>query len=335
MADITSVSVGYGVESAFGTPATPTRWPEFTEESLDYTPITVQGEGMRVGSRVSRSARHVIAGYDGGGGVTHEAFSKGLGIPLRAAFGTAVSTLVAGSTYQQNYTLGTAPSPLTIQKGVVQADGTVLPHTFAGAMCRSLEMSVGVSDIVKLAFDWDIRSMATATAYTAPTYVTGGSLFHFMQGAIVIGGTVTAPTTTALASGGTSVGNITGFTFNLDNGMGDARRAFGGAGLKTAAAVRGMATMTGTVTAELTDTVLRDAVLANTDLAMVLTFTSTEALSTGVASMSLWLPDVRFSGPMPQATGELVSLSLNYKAFDDLTASTPVTLSIRTADSAI
>lgn len=337
MAAIDDVSVGFGVESTYGTAVTPTRWLEFTEETLTYTPNKVQGEGLRVGSYVARSNKRVITTFDGGGTTTHECISKGMGLLFQAAFGTGVSTLVSGSTYQQNFTIGTSPSPLTIQKGVVAGDsgGTVQPYTFSGCMCKSVELTLDNAGLLKAVFDWDARSMATATAYTSPTYATGGSLFHFAQGSIVLGGSVTAPSTTALASGGTTVANVRDFSFKLDNTMGDPRFLIGGAGLKGSAAPRGLRSGTGKLTIELTDTTARDAILADTELAMVLTFTSTEALSSGFSQLSLWLPAIKLDGEMPKGTGLLPTLDVTYTMLDNLTATTPVTLSVRTSDSAL
>lgn len=337
MAAIDDVSIGFGVESTYGTAVTPTRWLEFTDESLTYTPNKVQGEGMRAGSYVARSNKRVTTTYDGGGVVTHETISKGMGLLLQAAFGTGASTLVSASTYQQVFTLGTSPAPLTIQKGVVAGDssGTVQPYTFAGCMCRSVEFTLDNAGLLKAAFDWDARSMVTATAYTAPSYAVGGSLFHFAQGAVVLGGTVTAPTTTALASGGTAVANVRDFSFKLDNGMGDSRYLIGGAGLKGSAAPRGLRSGTGKLTLELTDTVARDAILADTELALMLTFTSTEVLSTGFATLQIVLPAVKLDGEMPKATGVLPTIEATYTMLDNLTAAQPVWGVLRTADTAL
>lgn len=332
MAAVTDVSVGYAAESVYGTPVTVTRWLEFTDEGLDWKPNKVQGKGLRVGSRVGRSNRRVITTYDGGGSTSHEVMSKGFGIPFRAAFGAGASTLVSGSTYQQNFTLDDAPSSLTIQKGVVDSTGTVQPYTFAGCMCKSLELSLDNAGILQAKFDWDAKNMATATAYAAPSYPAGGSLFHFAQGAITIGGTVTAPTTTALATGGTAVANVRDFSLNLDNAMGASRFNLGGSGLKGGAAPRGVRGLSGKMKVEVTDTVLRDAILADTELAVVLTLTSAETLSTGVAQLSIWLPAVKFSGSMPQATGDLVTVDLTFDVLDNLTASSPFMLSVRTSD---
>lgn len=334
MAAITDVSVGYGKETNYGTPVTCTRWLEFTSETLDWTPNKVQGQGLRVSSAVPRSNKRVITTYDGGGTTVHECISKGMGMLFENAFGAGVSTLVSGSTYQQNFTIGGAPSPLTIQKGVVAADGTVQPYTFTSAMARSVEFGLGVGEILMSTFEWDAQNMATGTAYTSPSYASGGSLFHFAQGAVTLGGSPTAPTTTALASGGTSVANVRDFTFKLDNTMGDPRHNIGGAGLKSGAAARGVRQGTGTMTIELTDAVARDAILADTALGLVLTFTGTEALSTGYASLSLYLSAIKLDGPMPQATGGLPTMSVNFTMLDDLT-NAPVTLSIRTADTAL
>ena len=86
MATMDDVSVGYGVESTPGTVVTPTVWPEFTEESLDWQPTYVESAGLAVGGRrLGRSARRNAVTYDGGGAVGFELWSKGMGKLLRAA----------------------------------------------------------------------------------------------------------------------------------------------------------------------------------------------------------------------------------------------------------
>lgn len=336
MAVQTDASIGFGVESVYGTGVTPTVWVEqLPGESLDYEVTKTQGKGLRVGGSVPRSARRVITKYSGGGKFDVEVTTKGLGKLWRAALGTGASTLVSGTTYQQNYTLGTAtPASLTIQKGVVNTAGTVQAYTFAGCLCDSWEVKAAAGDIAIASFTWDAQSMTTATAYTAPSYVASPNLFHFAQGAITIGGTVTAPTTTALATGGTSVANVTEFSIQGSNGLMADRYAFGAAGLKMAP-VLGQRKVSGKLTAELSDTTLRDAMLADTPLALVLTFTSGETLSTGTAQFQIVCSEVKFSGSLPSADGELATLSLDFDVLDNLTAAQPLYVIHRTADSAI
>ena len=104
-------SIGLSKESTYGTAVTVARFLEFTDESLDYSKNVVQGEGLRVGSRVARSARRVVTTSDAGGDLSMECLSKGMGLVWEQCMGTGVSTLVSGSTYQQVFTLAdTMPS---------------------------------------------------------------------------------------------------------------------------------------------------------------------------------------------------------------------------------
>src|SRR5690349_17058393 len=104
MATQQDCSIGFGVESTFKTYAAPTRFLEFTDESLAWEKNVKQGQGLRVGSRVARTSRRVIPTADGAGDITFEAESKGLGLIWRALLGVGTSTVVSGSTYQQVFT---------------------------------------------------------------------------------------------------------------------------------------------------------------------------------------------------------------------------------------
>lgn len=337
MAAQSDASVGIGVESTYGTYQAPTRWYEFTGESLKLEKNVVQGAGLRVSSKVARSGRRVVTTTQGKGDVEIECVSKGMGLLLQAALGTGASTLVSGSTYQQNFTLAaaTAPSSLTVQKGVIDATGTVQAHTFRGVMVDSWELSAGNADIAKLKATLDLRDLDTAQAYVSPSYPTGGSLFHFAQGVVTIGGTVTAPTANALATGGTTVANVRDFTLAGSNKLAGDRFNFGGAG-KKAKPILGLRELTGSMTIEYDSNTIRDAYIADTELAVSLTFTSTESLSTGFATMQVVLPAIKLNGDIPVANADgVVTLSVDFDVLDNLTATEPLYIVLRTADTAL
>ena len=54
MTTMQDCSIGLAKETTYGTGVTPTKFPEFLDESLAWNPTFVQGAGMRVGSRVAR-----------------------------------------------------------------------------------------------------------------------------------------------------------------------------------------------------------------------------------------------------------------------------------------
>lgn len=335
MAGIQDSSVGIVNEVTYGTAVAVTRFLEFVEESFGWEKSTVQGAGLRVGGRVPRTARRVVPKAMGTGGVTVEALSKGQGLLWEAALGTGTSTLVSTSLYQQNFTLADTLKSLTIQKGLVDASGTVQPYTFKGCVVSGVEFSVPQGEVATAKFDFDIRDLDTAVAYAAPSYPTGGTLFHFGQAAITIGGTVTAPTTTTLATGGTAATNVRDFTLSIDNGLSSERFNYGGGGRK-AKPIPSLRAITGSITVELTDTVMRDAMLNETSVPIVLTLTGTETIGAGTSALQVVLSDCRIDGDLPVSNGtELVATTYNFTVLDNLTAAQPIYVCVRTADTAL
>lgn len=333
MATAQDVSLGFGTESTYKTGVTPTRWPEFTDESINWDKSIKQGVGLRVGGRVARSARRVVTSAQGSGDFTMEATSKGMGLLWSYALGTGTSTLVSGSTYQQVITLGDTPSSFTMQKGQVRVDGTVDPYTFLGCMVGSWQFTFPNDDIATLQLSIDAGDVTTATSYTAPSYVSSPSLFHFAGGAISTG-TLTAPTTTALASAATPLASVRSGSVSCNNNL-SSRFNFGGLGRKDKPTV-GLREISGSIDVEYANTTFRDAVLNDSPMSLVLTFQTPTALSTGVETLQVVLPEVKFDNQLPQTNGtDLVVQSMNFAVLDNLTAAQPIWIVHRTADTAL
>ena len=331
-------SVGFGVESIYDTLVTPTRWVEFTDEDLQFSPMRKQGKGLRVGGRLARSGRRVTTGLEAGGPVELEAVTKGLGLLFKAIFGNGVSNLVSGSTYQQQFTLGDVLDSLTIQKGVVRENGTVDPTTFGGMVVETAEFAAELDEIVKIKVEFDGSGQVNnSTGYTAPSYPTSPNLFTFTHGAL-FSGTFTAPTTTALASAASSIANVTEFALTVDNKNTGGSRAFGSAGRRATKPRPGDRTegLKGKLKTIYTDTTWRDAARDDTDLSLVLTFTSAEALSTGFATLQFAIPCIRLEPTTPTANGgEVSEVEYDFTVLDNLTAAQPFWLNVRTADTAL
>ena len=329
-------SLGFGVESVAGTGVTPTRWVEVLgDESLDFNKNVKQGQALRPGARFARSARRVVPTADAGGDFTVEAVSKGMGLFLRWLFGSATSTLVSGTTYQQVFTYGDTPQSLTIQKGIVQAGGTIDAYTFTGCQATGFEFAFPNADICTFKASVDAMNVTTATGYATPSYASEPvSLFQF-AGATVSTGALTAPTATALASAATPLAQVRGGSIALDFGLRDDRFNMGGAGRKSAQ-LRGMPSGTGSIDVEYTSTTFRDAVLNDTPLSLVLTWTTPVALSAGVETLQIVLPEIKLNGKLPTMNGaDLVVTSLDLQILDNLTAAQPIWGVLRTSDAAL
>ncbi|MEE2568604.1 phage tail tube protein [Pseudarthrobacter sp. J64] len=335
-------SLGFKKETTYGTAVTVDRFAEFTEESLAREPTFVQGAGMRVGSRVARSKRRVLVKDQAGGDFTVEMVHKGLGPILEALFGVATSTLIPAQTgaYQQLFTpTKTDPLPsYTIQKGIPPiGGGAVTAMTFLGAVCMSGEFSASAADIVKLKTTWNAREVKTDIAYAAPSYVVDPELFHFAQGAITIGGSQTLPTATAPATGGTVAATIEAFTLTYDNKIDEGGFNLGGGGKRIRKPVVGLADVKGKVTAEYSDTILRDAYMNQTPLALTLTFTSPVIIGTSANPvLQIHIPDLRLEGELPKAAGgSPVKQEIDFTVLDNLLAPLPIYVSLVTTDAAI
>jgi len=334
MASPQDCSIGISVpETVYGTPVVTTRWFEYTDESLDYRKNIKQGLGLRVGGRVARSGRRVVPTADGGGDFSLECASKGMGLLWQWAVGAGTSTLVSALTYQQNFTDADAPGSTTLQKGLPRLDGTVDAYTFTGAMCSQWELDFPQSDIVKAKFTVDSKDVLTATAYAAPSYVATPNLFSFAGGSISTGA-FTAPTTTTLPIAATPLANVHGGSITVNNNPKVDRYNLGGLGRKSKPST-GLGSITGKLDIEYTDSVFRDAVMADTPMSLMLTWTA-GALGTGLETLTLAIPEIKFDSQLPMTNGtDLIVQSMSFQGLDNLVAALPYYLCARTADTAL
>lgn len=337
-------SIGMKKETVYGTGVTPDQFLEFLSESFDRDAKFEQGKGLRPGYRVARGGRRVLVREGAKGSLTVEAPTKGLGALLEAALGTVTNTAVpaAAGVFQQVHSPAiTDPlASYTIQKGIPPlGGGPTHALTFPGMMCASLEINAKESAIVEVTTDWTGREVLTATGYAPPAYPTPLDLFTFVHGAVYVGGSVTAPTATALALGGTSVANITELSVKWDNGLDAGGYTLGGAGKRVRKAVAGLASLGGKLGAEYDSVVLRDAFLAQTGLSLLLTFTHSSLIGTGTPVppvLQLWVPQIKLDGELPKANGgDVITQSIDFTGLDPQVASqAPFYVVYRSTDAA-
>ena len=320
-------SVGLGIESVYGTAVARTRWFEFLDESFNFVKNVKQGVGLRVGSRVARSGSRVVASAEGSGDLTIEAVTKGLGLLWQLGLGSGTSTLVSAGRYQQVFTLGDVMPSATIQKGIPRADGTVDAYTFTGCMVESLTIDCPNADNVKVKTSWNAKDMTTGAAYTAPSYATGPSVFTFAHGA-VYSGALTAPTATALGSAATPVASIRSGSITIKHNLKTDRYNCGGGGRKEKP-FAGIREISGSLVAEYADAAFRDAIVNDTSMTLVKTFTA------GADVLQIVIPDVRFDGDIVKASTDLAIQDIKWTGLDGLTAAQPIWIVCRTADTAL
>ena len=334
--------IGFKKESSYGVGVTVDTFPEFTAEDLTWMPTFVDGAGMRVGRRLNRADRRRLVKEEVGGSFTVEATTKGLGKLFEAALGTATSTQIGATVaYQQLFT-PTVTDPLpsyTIQKGIPPlGGGAANPMTFTGMVCSGFELSAENASVPTIQFSFMGKAIDTATALATASYATGVQLLSFVDGSITIGGSVTVPTTTALASGGTATANVRSVSMSWDNGLDSEGFNFGGAGARSRKQALGKGTLTGSMTVEYDSNTLRDAWLAETQLAAVLRFQylTTAIVGASYPTLEITIPVVRLEGDIPQTNGgDVVTQTVDFTALDGAVATHPVYVAIVTAETAI
>ncbi|MHA7275366.1 phage tail tube protein [Arthrobacter sp. Hz1] len=334
-------SLGFKKETGYGAAIVVDRFPEFIDEGLAWKPTFAQGAGLRVGSRIARAARRKLVKDESGGDINVELVTKGMGFFFDALLGSSASTQIGTTTgYQQLFTLtrGLLPS-YTIQKGIPPlGGGPTTALTFHGGICASGELTAAAGEIVKLKTTWDTREVKKDVAYAAPSYAVNPELYTFVDGAIAIGGSVTPPTATALATGGTPAANITEVSLSIDNKIDGGGWTLGGDGKRGRRPVVGLAEVKGKITAEFDTTFLQNAYLDQTPLSMLLTFAANQEISAGVpATLQIYIDDIRLDGELPKSNGgDVITQSIDFVVLDALKAGTePLSIVYRTADTAL
>ncbi len=303
-------SFGIATETTFNTGVTVTRFYEFTSESTNYNKNTSVGMGLRAGGLLPRSQRRVVTTFDATGDVILDLPTRGLGLLLAHATSSFPSKV--GNSF--TFTLGDPyGKSFTAQIGVPQYGGTVTPKTVTGAKISSFELSASTGEIATGTFNIDAAGFTTATALATPSYALSGSVFHFAQGAITVDGT--------------AVANIKSFTLNVDNVLKTDRYNLGAAGAKAEQVNNGFRPVTGTITAEFTDTTLLAKYLSDaaTALSLTLTASASEILQITVSA-------VKFDGATPVVAGpEVIDVDFNFTAYDN-GSDAPLTIVYTTPD---
>lgn len=321
-----------GLEGAFGTLVTPDHALEALPSSkFGWTPNRVQGAGLRVGGYFPRSARRTETHGQGTGNLDLEALSKGQGLIWKAALGAVTTNLVSAGTYQNVFTRNVATLPsLTVQVAKQLVSGTVVPETFGGCTCSDWELNFDANAIVQFKSNWDVRSMSTAAAYAAPTYPSEANLFTF-AGCTLYQGTVTAPTTIALATAATPLATVRKGSISVNNSILGERFLAGGAGRKSQQ-LPGAPSGTVKLTAEYADVSLRDAFLADTEMTLVANFTA-GSLSTGLETLQVVVSAMKPNGDLADGDGsDVLTQEMEFSILDNLTAAQALQVVTRTSE---
>src|SRR4051794_13964428 len=90
--------VGIAPEVTYGTYVAPTKFVEFTKESLALQKTTAQSAGIAAGRLVALSSRRVVTQRQASGSLEMEVTTKGMGTLLQTLMGTSVTPVQQATT---------------------------------------------------------------------------------------------------------------------------------------------------------------------------------------------------------------------------------------------
>ena len=323
-----AAQLGLAESNTFGTYQTPTRFLEFVEESLEYQIERVESPGLRANNRVLRTDRYAPGQKRVEGSITLEPATKGFGLVLKHALGSASISTPSGATNARlhAYTLGDIyGTSLTVQVGRPDVSGTVQPFTYLGCRADTLSFTSSVDELLvaELGLVGQDETRAQALATAAYPYSPGSSYeqFYWTQGVISVAGSAVAV--------------VTDFEMEINNNLKSDRYFLGGATMSEPI-LAGMTEITGTVTVEFLNLTAYERFVNNTQVALNAKWTAATAIEGSTYPyLEIDIPKVRFDGPAnPQVGGpDVLTHELPFKVLYD-GSNGPITVNYMTSDTA-
>lgn len=312
-------SVGFGVESTFGTSVTPTNWMPVTSQSLSLDVEHMISEGIRAGRAVPQTTRYVVNKKGASGDIEFDALANGMGLILRhmvgdeRAYSTTKTTVTTG-VYSYSFRPGTlmTSSSLTWQLGIADRGGVVRTGNVPGAVVSEWEVSNEIDGLLTTSLsiagrDW----VPSASDITSVSYATGTELFSFAGGAATVGGTAA---------------EVRSISLSCSHGLDLERYQIASSTLRSQPVQNAMREITGSFEMEFgagpgtwaTDS-LMDKYRAGTVVALVATWTSPTAISgTYYPSISFSIPKALITSATPTVEGpDMVMQTVEFMALED------------------
>ena len=293
--------IGMKVEGTFNSPVTVDRFYPFLDGTTgEWDPRPRQGQGLMGGSgmRSMLGSRWFVTIGQGTVTIKAELESKNAGVLLGAAFGVASLAVITGGAQQifHNGITGTTKPSYTIQVVKVLNSGAEQVETFIGCTATKVKVDQPKDGIATIEVTFDVRSLSKVIAAAAQVYVLGVLFDHSQATSVGLGGSFTAPTTTALATGPTAFSDVVSYSIELDHSANIDRRVLGSRNQP----LIGMPVGTVSATVEWNATTVTDAYIAGTKLPFQVTYTTTESVGAGFSQLQFAIPQLVLTGDLVQ-----------------------------------
>lgn len=320
-------SIGLAPEVTYGTYVAPTKFIEGTCQ-LNREISTYQGGGMAAGQTVQRGARRKVASERVSGTLDVGVQAAGLGNLLSGLMGTSNITTPSGGTTSrlQTHTLGDITGKaFTIQAGVPQVSGTVVPYTFLGGQITGAEFSCETGGGLTAKFNIAAQKAVTSQTLAAPSYPNAND-FHFAIASLKLG-TLGAET---------PVDGVKSVSVQIERPLHDGGPYMGGGGFRSRGVQNDWTKISGSISADFLDkTQFADRFLNDQSCSLVWEFLGPVLESTIRETFRIKIPLVFFEGDLPSASGpDVVSTSFKFTGLYDGTNSA-VTIEYQNTETAL
>ncbi|KIX78994.1 hypothetical protein SF23_03285 [Streptomyces sp. MBRL 10] len=302
--------LGIVAESSYGSFSAPTRFLEFSKESLVLKKTTEQSAGVANGRLLALAARRVLTQQDVTGSIDLEVVNSGMGLLLTSLMGGGGTPVQQAATaaYLQTHTLAdTAGKSLVIQKGVPLTSGTVTDKTFLGCKVTSAEFSCESGGMLKSSWEFNGRTCDEGQTLATASYPSRVP-FHFAQMAVKLGS----------FGSETAHDGVRKMNVKIERPLALDRYYAGQQGLKKEPISNGLVKISGTIETDYTSTTLDDLHTSDGSTSLVWEFIGPNIASTYDQTFRIVLPAVKIDEAPPQIDGfEVVKPSYSFTGLFD------------------
>lgn len=318
--------LGIASEVTYGTFVAPTRFVEFTKESLVEKKTTATSSGIAAGRLMALSSRRVVTQREVSGSLELEVTNKGMGVLLQALMGTTVTPVQQAVTtaYLQTHALAdTWGKSLTIQKGVPLTTGTVTDKTLLGCKVTSAEFSCEVGGMLTSSFEFDGRSCDETQTLAAASY-SNMAPFHFGQLAVKSGS----------FGAETALDGVRKFSVKVERPQATDRFYANSSALKAQPISSDLVKITGSLEMDYVATTVDDLHTSDGATSLVIEFVGSLIASTYYETFRIKLPAIKVDDAPPTVDGfQVVRPTFNFTALYDGT--NPVAIEYMSTDTTV
>ncbi|MEU0691445.1 phage tail tube protein [Streptomyces uncialis] len=287
--------LGIAAESTYGVYVAPTKFLEFTKESLQLKKTTAQSSGIAANRLLALSSRRVVTQRQASGGIDLEVTNKGMGVLLQALMGSSVTPVQQATTaaYLQTHTLAdTIGKSLTVQVGIPRTTGTVTRKNFIGCKILSAEFACEVGGMLTVTLEIDSKDCEETSVLAVASY-SAMSPFHFGQMAFKTG---------AFGSEVARDG-VRKVSLKIERGAATERFYAGASGLKAEPIANDLVKISGSIETDYVDTVLDDLHTSDAATSFLWEFLGPEIAPSYLERISFKVPAIRLDDAPPTVEG--------------------------------